>query len=182
MKKDGGFVIASESVYTSSRGSYNNRWDYLYGSPYWSPSDYYMWGSPYGYSYGYPWWGWNTPVNRYFADNVAIMSFDSSANMEWTSVLHKSQYDDNTDDFLGFGTMNTGSHVHFLYNELQRRTLLLNDQVLSPDGQLQHAPTLKSLDGGYQFMPRYTKQVSSHEIIIPCQYRNYICFAKIDFE
>src|SRR3954451_10874489 len=40
IKKDGGFAIAAESVYTSSRGNYNNRWDY-YNSPYMSPYGYY---------------------------------------------------------------------------------------------------------------------------------------------
>jgi hypothetical protein len=41
-------------------------------------------------------------------------------------------------------------------------------------------PTLHNLDRGYDFMPRYAKQVSAHQLIVPCQYRNYVCFAKID--
>ncbi|MGZ3849879.1 MAG: hypothetical protein ACXVKI_12115, partial [Flavisolibacter sp.] len=59
--------------------------------------------------------------------------------------------------------------------------LLLNDYTLSPGGELNHNPTLKNLDRGYEFLPRYGKQVSATQIIIPCYYRNYICFAKVEF-
>lgn len=183
MRRDGGFVIASESVYTSSRGNYNNRWDYFNGSPYLSPySNYYYYNNPLGYYY--PWYNsgfYNSQINRYYADNIAIMSFDSSANMRWANVIAKSQYDDNSDNFIGYGTMNTGSEVHFLFNEISRRTLILTDQSVTPDGQLNHEPTLHNLDRDYQFMPQYIKQVGSRQVILPCQFRNYVVFAKIEF-
>jgi hypothetical protein len=181
IRKDGGFVIVSESVYTSSRGIYNNRWDYMYGSPYYSMSDYY-WSSPLS-SYYYPWgrWGNNNQVNRYYADNISIMSFDSTSTMQWNSIIHKSQYDDFSDNFIGYGTMNTGGDIHFLFNQLEKRTQLLNEQVLTADGKVERSPTLRNLSKEYEFMPRYAKQIGAREIIIPCQYRNYVCFAKIEF-
>jgi hypothetical protein len=185
IKKNGGFAIAAESVYSSTRGSYNNRWDY-YNYPYLSPYgyyNYYAYTSPI-YSYYYPWYrygGMPMQINRFYADNIAIMSFDSTANLQWSNVIHKSQYDDYTDNFIGYGTLNTGQRFHFLYNESEKRTLLLTDQSITPDGQVSHAPTLHELSKDYQFMPRFSKQVSSHELIIPCQYRNFICFAKVEF-
>jgi hypothetical protein len=181
MERDGGFAIAAESVYTSSRGgNYYNRWDYMNGSPYMSPSDYYFSGSNFGND---PWnrYGYYGQVTRYYADNIAVMSFDSTGKMEWSNVINKSQYDDNTDSFLGYATLNTGSVVHFIFNQLDKRTLLLTDQSITAEGELIRSPTLHSLDRGYEFMPRYGKQVGSRQIIMPCQYRNYICFAKIDF-
>ncbi len=182
VRKDGGFAIAAESVYTSTRGIYNNRWDYLYGSPYTSLSDYYYWGSPYG-SYYSPWgrWGTNNQINRYFADNIIMMSFDSVAALQWSNVIHKSQYDDYTDNFISYGTLNTGGEIHFLFNQLERRTQLLTDQSINADGQANRAPTLHNLNKDYQFMPKYGKQVGSREIIIPCEYRNFVCFAKVEF-
>ena len=57
----------------------------------------------------------------------------------------------------------------------------LNDQSVSPEGRITRYPTLHNLDRGYDFMPRYGKQVSSWESVIPCLYRNYLCFAKVDF-
>lgn len=180
-RRDGGYAIATESLYSSSRGIYNNRWDY-YSSPFSPLSDYYF-GSPLYSSYHYPWgrWGGYTPINRYYADNIALMSFDSSANIEWTNVIHKSQYDDYTDNFIGYGVYNSGSEVHFLFNQLERRAQLLTDQSITPEGQVTRSPTLRNLDKDYQFMPRYSKQVSANEIILPCQYRNFICFAKVEF-
>lgn len=188
MRKDGGFVIASESVYTSSRSGASNRWDYMngFGSPYYmSPyNNYYYYSSPFN-NYYYPWGRYGGfggfQVTRYFADNVAVLSFDSSATMEWSNVLRKSQYDDNTDNYLGYGTMNSGGEIHFIFNQLEKRNLLLSDQSITADGQLHRSPTFKNLDKGYNFMPRFAKQVSSWEMIVPCEYRNYICFAKVEF-
>ncbi len=186
MRRDGGYVIAAESVYSTSRGNQYNRWDYFnsYGSG--------MLGSPYYYSpfnsygmYGYyPWYrsGFGYQNTRYFADNIAILSFDSTAKLSWSSVIHKTQYDDNTDDFIGYITMNTGNEVHFLYNQTERKNVLLSDQTVTPDGKVEQQPTLKNLDRGYEFMPRLGKQVAAKQMIIPCTYRNYICFAKVDFQ
>lgn len=183
MRKDGGFVIASESAYTSSRGGMYNRWDYLYGSPFWSPMSSYYYYSPF-YNYYYPWGRYNSfnnPINRYFADNIAILSFDSTANMEWGNVIKKSQFDDNTDNFIGYTTYNSGSEVHFIFNQAEKRTTLLNDQSIDAHGQITRNPTFRNLDKGYDFMPRYAKQLGARTLLAPCQYRNYICFAKIEF-
>jgi len=57
----------------------------------------------------------------------------------------------------------------------------LQAQSIDAQGKVTLTPTLKELDKGYQFMPRYIKQVSSREVLLPCQYRNYLCFAKIEF-
>lgn len=186
MRKDGGFVIVAESAYSSSRGNYFNRWDYMYGNPYWSPADNYIYGgSGYGYGYGfYPWgrYGYMNPqYTRYFADNIAIVSFDSTAKTEWANIIPKSQYDDNTDAFIGYGTLKTGSEVHFLFNQLEKRTQILNDQSINGEGKVTRNPTLHNLDRGFDFMPRYARQVGSRELVIPCQYRNYVCFARVLF-
>ncbi|QEC65837.1 hypothetical protein FRZ67_00410 [Panacibacter ginsenosidivorans] len=185
VRKDGGFVIASESVYSSTRGSNYSRWDYLYGSPFMRPSDYYLYSPSFYNSYYYPWSRWGNyggfQVNRYFADNIAIIALDSTANMQWTNIINKSQYDDYTDNFIGYGTLNTGGKFHFIFNQLEKRTLLLTDQSITPDGEVNRSPTLHNLSKEYQFMPRYAKQVSSYELVVPCQYRNYICFAKVEY-
>jgi hypothetical protein len=77
--------------------------------------------------------------------------------------------------------MNTGGQLHFMFNVEERKGNLLNDYVLSGSGKVNHNPTLKNLDRGYDFMAKYGKQVSSYQMIMPCLYRNNICFAKIDF-
>ena len=179
-RRDGGFIIDVEAYYTTSRGTAWNRWDYLYGSPYMSPFDYYYY-SPY---YSNWWWRsrWNNNSSvRYHADNIVIFSFDKDGGLEWTNVIRKGQFDDDSDDRISYQVMNTGNQLHFLFNQYERRNLLLNDYALTRDGQVTRNPTLKNLDKGFEFMPKYGKQVSAKQVIVPCFYRNYICFAKIDF-
>ena len=180
IKKNGGFVVDAEAFYTTSRTSAWNRWDYMYGSPFSYPYDYYFY-SPYGSSY---WWrrggSSNLPV-RYHADNVTILSFNNKGDLEWSNVLKKEQFDDESDDRISYNVINTGGQLHFLFNMQEKRNLLMNDFSLSPDGQVTHYPTLKGLDKGHEFMPKYGKQISAKQFIVPCFYRNYICFAKIEF-
>ena len=61
--------------------------------------------------------------------------------------------------------MLTGGEIHFLFNELERRNQLINDQSISADGKVTRNPPLRSLDRGYEFMPRYAKQVSSSKLL-----------------
>jgi hypothetical protein len=181
VKKDGGFLIGSESYYTTSRFNSWNRWNYLYGYPM-SIYDYYSYASPYN-----SWWWRNQYYNRgggamrHHADNITILSFDNTGKLEWSNVIHKGQFDDESDDRISYQILNTGGQIHFLYNQEEKRTLLLNDLILSPDGKINRNPTLKNLDKGYEFLAKYGKQVSSRQMIIPCYYRNYICFAKVEF-
>jgi hypothetical protein len=177
-RRDGGFIIGSEAYYTTSRGSSWNRWNYLYYSSYMRPMDYYYY-SPY-YNYGYSRWNDNQNV-RYQADNIVVMSFDKNGRPEWSNVISKEQFDDQSDDLISYQVMNTGGQLHVLFNNMERRVQLLNDFSITPDGKINRSPTLKNLDKGYEFMPKFAKQVSAKQIIVPCQYRNYICFAKIDY-
>ncbi len=183
-RKDGGFVIVSESLYTTSRNNSFNRWDYMgFGNPWMSPMNYGYW-SPIYSPYGMPWnrYGWNNNMqNRYFAENVLVLSFGPNDNVEWSNVITKNQFDDESDNMISYGNMNTGGEVHFLFNTFERRTFVLTDQSLDPAGKITRYPTLKNLDKGYDFMPRFAKQVSARQIIIPCLYRNYLCFARVDF-
>ncbi len=182
-RKDGGYLVVGESLYSTSRGNTFNRWNYLnWGNPWSSPIDYYYWSPAYSSPWYMPWnrFG-NTGLTRYYAENVMLLSFNKDGGLEWSNIINKSQYDDETDNNISFQIMNTGSEIHFLFNQYERRTLLLNDQSLTPDGKVMRNPTLKNLDKGYEFMPRFGKQVSARQIIIPCLYRNYLCFAKIDF-
>lgn len=197
LRKDGGFILTAESMYSSSRGGQLSRWDLLYGSPFWSPADYYMWGNPWAWNSPWAWggmnsmnWGlspWGTPggmggnsVTRFYADNVALLGFDASGKLEWSNMIRKSQFDDNTDNFIGFGSVVMGGQIHFLFNVQEKRTMVLSDQSLTPDGQLIRNPTFRNIDKGHDFMPRHAKQVGARQLIMPSMFRNFICFAKID--
>ncbi len=179
LRKDGGFLLAAEDHTSQSRGNPWNRYDYLYGYPY-SYNSYYLYSPSYYWYSGRPRNSFNSNV-RYYYDNIVVMNLDAQGNLVWSNVIHKSQFDDNSDNYLSYNIMLTGGQLHFLFNELERRNQLINDQSVSGDGKVTRYPPLHNLDRGYEFMPRYAKQVTSNEVIVPCTYRNYICFAKIEF-
>jgi hypothetical protein len=179
MRADGGYIITAEAIYSTTRGGNPyNRYDYIYGSPY--AGDFVPIGTN---PYLYPWWRLrnSNQTTRFYADNIMVLSFNDNGVMEWSNVVRKSQYDDNNDSFLGYNMINTGSELHFIFNQQEKRTLMLSDQSIEPSGQITRRPTLRNLDKGFDFMPRYGKQISAKTIIFPCQYRNYICFAKVEF-
>lgn len=178
-RKDGGFILASEAFFTSSRGNSWNRWNYMYGSPFMRSYDYYYY-SPYYNSYWWNRWNDNQAV-RYQAENIAVLSFNSNGKKEWSAVITKDQFDDQSDNMISYQIMNTGGEIHFLFNQMEKRVNLLNDFSLEPDGKIHRNPTLKNLDKGYDFMPKFAKQVSARQMIVPCLNRNYICFAKIEY-
>ena len=181
LKKDGGFILSAEDFSSQSRGNTWNRMDYLYSYPYMSASDYYLY-SPSSYWYYYRQRNnFGSSLSRYYYNNILVINVDKDGKLVWTNVIHKEQFDDGDDNFLSYQIMNAGGELHYLFNELERRNQLIADQSITADGKLTRNPTLKSLDKGYEFMPKFAKQVSAKQIIVPCIYRNYICFAKIDY-
>ena len=178
-RKDGGFIIGSEAYYTTSRANNWNRWDYLYGNPYMGFNNFYY--TPY-YNRMWPGWGGRpTPAIRYHADNIVMQSYNSQGALEWSNVIAKSQYDDETDILLSFQLMNTGAELHLLYNQQERRDKLINDVTVKPGGEIGRNPSLKNMDKGHDFMPALSKQIGVRQLIIPTVYRSYICFAKVEY-
>ncbi len=180
VKKDGGFLLTAEEYSSQSRGSNNpwNRWDYLnnyYYSPY---SSYYY--NPY-YGYYRPYNSFNNQSTTYYYSNIIILSLDKAGKLEWNKVIHKDQYDVDNDNFLSFCTMNKGGQIHFLFNDDKNKNQIIANHSILPSGQVNRNPTLKSQERGYLFMTRLGKQVGASQLIIPCTYRGYICFAKVDF-
>lgn len=183
IRKDGGYLLIAESMYTSTRGGGTfNRWDYMsWNNPWNSPFNNYYYSPFYYNSFGVPWNRWGGPATRYHSENIFVLSFNKLDSLEWTNVIPKSQFDDQTDGLISHQVMNTGGELHFLFNLYERRTLLLNDQSVRSDGKVIRHPTLRNLDRSIEFMPRFGKQISARSIVMPCQFRNYLIFAKIDF-
>ena len=92
----------------------------MYGSPYWNNSNYYLYGNPYGYNYPWisPYGGHPNQFTRYYADNIAILSFDSTSIWNGQVLFPKSQYDDNSDNFIGYGSYITSGHIIFFLTSL----------------------------------------------------------------
>ena len=182
VKKDGGFLLMAEDYSTQSRNNNNmwNRYDYL--NPYNSYNDYYLYNSSYN-PYYRPYNSFNSFNNatRYYYANIAVMSFDKTGKLDWNSTIVKDQFDDENDNFMGYNTMIAGGEIQFFFNDAGKRYEVLAWQSVSPGGQLKRNPPLKSMQKTYQFMPRLAKQVGARQLLVPCMYRGFICFAKADF-
>lgn len=182
IRRDGGYVLVAEDFASQSINNFNNwnRWDYLYGSPYGFNNDFYYWNSPYSRYNRFNSFN-NTSSTRYYYDNILVLSFDSSLNLNWNNLILKKQSDDDDDSYLSYGTMNVGAEINFLYIEKEKNSQIISNQSISSYGKLYRYPTLKSREAGYQFMPRLSKQVGLREVIMPAVYRGNISFAKIEF-
>jgi uncharacterized protein YoxC len=182
VRRDGGYVLVAEDFSSQSINNFNNwnRWDYLYGSPYGFNNDFYYWNSPYSRYNRFNSFN-NASSTRYYYDNILVLSFDSSLNLNWNNLILKKQSDDDDDSYLSYGTMNVGAEINFLYIEKEKNSQIISNQSISSYGKLYRYPTLKSREAGYQFMPRLSKQVGLREVIMPAVYRGNISFAKIEF-
>lgn len=181
-KKDGGFLLTAED-YSYQRTGFNNswnRWDYLnnYYSPYYNSSYYYY--NPYTGYYYRPYSSYGNQSTRYYYSNILLLSYDKNGTLLWDRVIHKEQFDDDNDNFLSFSTFNSGGEIHFLFNDDKNRNQIIANHAVTGNGEVTRYPTLKSQERGYQFMPKLSKQVGASQLIIPCEYRGYICFARID--
>ncbi|MGZ4049771.1 MAG: hypothetical protein ACXVNN_10435, partial [Bacteroidia bacterium] len=117
-----------------------------------------------------------------FYKNIVILNFDDTVNLAWSKVILKSQSNAAWHDhYLSYFIMNMGIEIHVLFNELERHKQVLYDQIIDADGKVSNKSILRGLNMDYQLMPCFAKQISSHEIIIPCRFKNDICFAKIDY-
>lgn len=181
-KKDGGFILAAESNYSS--GSINspwNRWDYLNRYPYYTSYDYYDLGGRNWYWHNLDRFGGRQGGVTWHNDNVAVFSFSPQGQLMWSNVIHKDQSDDYTQDLLSYEVIITGGQLHFLFNSREKNDMLLNDHSISPSGHVTRNPTVKNLDRQHTLMPRYGKQINSRQMVFPCFYKGYLCFARIDY-
>ncbi len=179
IRSDGVFLVNAESVYqTTHDGNNYNRWNYM--NPWTSPMDYYRYGGYYG-GYGSPWGYSSSNTVRYHADNILALAFDKDGKLFLSNVVRKSQYDDNTDNMVSYALINTGNGLQYLYNDYEKRETVLAYQTIVAGGRIIRNPTIKGLERDYDFLPRYAKQVDTREVIIPCLFRNTLCFARLEF-
>lgn len=182
IRRDGGFVMNAESMYTTSRGGGFNRWD-MFGNPMMmgSPMGWGGWGMMGPGAWGGPWGrGGFSNITRFHADNVIVLAFDKDGQLTMSNTIRKTQFDDESESMIGYQIINAGNALHFLYNSYEKREVILSYQSLDSEGKVVRNPTFKSLDLKYNFMPRYARQVSARSTIVPCMLRNQLCFARVD--
>lgn len=179
LKKDSGILVTMEDYYSQNRGL-NNRWNRNFYDPfYYSSPNYYRFQRSYSSYY------WNDPFRNtdrdivYNYNDLLVLNFSKDLKVEWSNVINKKQSDVESDNFLSFATLNMGSEIHYFFVDKNKQ--VINDFAIQPNGEVKRYATIKSGELGYTFMPRLLKQVSSRQVIVPCIFRNFVGFAKIDF-
>ena len=178
--KDGGFVVNAEVVQSvDDARSKNRQFEYGYGSNIQSNTYYQDPGpnlrtypvlSPYTLS-----------SNNYYAYNIAVLSLDTAANIQWSTIIPKAQFANSAYNFIGYGNYIVNGKLNFLFNESIKNRTLLECVTVTGKGKINANSAIEGVSKAYDFLPKYGKQVSSNEVLIPCQYRSYLCFAKIEF-
>lgn len=165
IRKDGGFVLAAESFFTTVRAT--------------APTM----GMGMGMGFG----GYYSPyvnqsVREYYYDDILTLSVNGNGENEWNVFVRKSQFSqDDGGIFSSFAFVNTGGALGYLFNDFNNRGTRIQLATIDGTGQLSMNSMKRNVESGLDWMPRTGKQVSLKEMIVPCMKRKQICFAKIVF-
>jgi hypothetical protein len=161
IRNDGGFVLVAEDYYMSVRSGI----------------------SPYGYytSFYSPFIGTQN-IREYHYGDVLTLSFSPDGRLEWHAFARKDQYSqEDGGAFSSYAFINTGGSLGFLYNDYDSRRSRITLSTITDDGQVSVHPLDVGGASDPDWLPRAGKQVSAHELVVPCLRRRQICFAKVVF-
>ena len=163
VKKDGGFVMISESYEMTTRNI----------------------GSPYGYSsfgMGYSPFMSNRTIREYRYGDILSLSYNANGEREWNAFVRKEQYSQEDGGlYSSYALLNTGGSLGFLYNDFSSRRLSIQLATVDGDGKIAMHPLNAAGNEDPSWLPRSGKQVAARELIVPCLRKRQICFAKIIF-
>lgn len=121
-------------------------------------------------------------------DNLLLFDLNPSAEIMQIQKIEKQQGPDLTDIFSSFLMINTGGSLHFLMNKSHRIFRFLNNYVYlladyryNVDHQLKEMPVMRGLDNKKRWAPRYGRQISRNEVVIPCVTGSSLIFGKITY-
>lgn len=158
VKNDGGFVLVAEDYFVTTRHGYSPGFGY--------------------YSWYYPSMG--SSVREYHYGDILIISYDGAGSREWYQFIRKDQYtQEDRGLFSSFLMINTGGAIGFLYNDFAGSRVRLAS--LDGSGQVRSHALGEESASSPDWVPRYGRQVSAREVMVPCLMRRRICFAKLSF-
>ncbi len=162
IRNDGGFVLLAEDYYVNVRSAGLQ---------------------PYGYytSYYSPFIG-SQNIREFHYGDILALSYNGEGNREWNSFIRKDQYSQEDGGvFSSYSFINTGGSLGCLYNDFDSRRSRITLAVVDGQGQIDTHALYAAGAADPDWLPRAGKQVSGHELVIPCLRRRQICFAKVVF-
>lgn len=159
IKNDGGFVLAAEEFFMSTRTNY-------------------MPGMGFYSFYYTPMMSQN--IREYHFNDILVLSYDGAGTPEWYSFIRKEQYSQEDGGmFSSYTMLNTGGGLGFLFNDFNTNRSRIQLSSLDASGTLSSGFMDSGSADDPDWLPRSGKQVAAREIIVPCLRKKQICFAKI---
>ena len=164
LRNDGGFATISEESFISARtstvGMGMGGFYSMYNDPFMN----------------------RTLIREYFNNDVVLLSFDSAAVLQWSSVVRKEQYSQEDGGlFASYALLNTGSEIGILYNDFNTRQSTIQFVTVNEEGQQERKSFAAAGDNSPDWIPSSARQVSAREVIVPCLAKKKLCFAKVTF-
>ncbi len=160
VKNDGGFVMVSEESYISNRSSFAPGFGY--------------------YSMYYPAMSQN--IREYYYNDILALSYNGDGVREWYSFVRKQQYSqEDGGRFSSYAFLNSGAALGFLFNDYDVKQSRIQLATVDNSGKADMRSFTAEGNDNPDWLPRFGKQVSAREIVVPCLRKKQICFAKVVF-
>ena len=187
LRKDGGFIVQTQDLNAYPHLYIYDRWNYLQYFPSKFASDY-IYYNPYEYYHYYPWSTWRYLGNdrSYNSSNTLFISCSPQGSVEWLNLIPTNQ-DNVFHATVGEGSFLANGIVYIIFNEkIKGKTYLVAQSIdakgkINTDSRLKEHLKIKDVNNDYTYFPRFLKQVSSNEILLPCRKGKLTCLAKIEF-
>jgi len=105
---------------------------------------------------------------EYQFNNIVSISIDPDDQIHWLHIIRKTQ--ESTDDggiFSSFLQFSTSNELVMIYNAFNKRRNEVQYSVMDPAGRFEESKTIP-LQLPVLLMPRFGRQVSVNEAVIPC--------------
>jgi hypothetical protein len=164
IKNDGGFVMVSEESYVAMRSSYAPGFGYY--------SMYYPMGGM----------GGGQNIREYYYNDILALSYNAEGVRDWYSFVRKRQYSqEDNGRFSSYAFLNSGASLGFLFNDYDAKNSRIQLATVDNDGKADMRSFTADGNENPDWLPRFGKQVSTREIVVPCLRKKQICFAKVVF-
>jgi hypothetical protein len=185
-RHDGGFLVEAEELNDFSN-SYAERWNRLDLIPERVAEDFAFY-NPYEIDRYYPWSEWRHTSLRFMISggNTLFISFNPQGSIEWENKININQME-KFHGILGYKSFVSQDIVYLLFNQTIRNKVFLTVQSINAsgninaDGHYKEDMGLKDTYNDYNYFPRFAKQLSPNELIVPCRKGGEPCLIKIEF-
>ena len=157
VRKDGGALLIGESHHATKRSVVRSTFDNYKGNI--------------------------VQVVNHYHDDIVVLSIHPDGTLYWGNILPKRQYSEEDNGyFASFGLVNTRNFMNFIFNEEISYDTNVNAYSMDSEGTYKVKGLLSAREYQIMVAPRYGKQMSSNEVIIPAfNHRNEFLLTKVTF-